>query len=421
MKFFFSICILQFLIVNILFSQSTTIHSISWTRQSSGDNGYTLDGTVMTSSRAKLLNTNNFGISGTYSKTVSIFDGYGTTGSLAQISSVPINNIFFFGGFILNNPSTQQFTSEEVDSVYNWSKRGGKLIIAANPNGFGYNLSILDSRWGFHDTLKSPSYLSPTIDGNNTDIFNGPFGTVSYATEGGSLQGYFDVIPANTKIFATDPNNGKPTLFMDCNTLDLIAADVDAYTSLSGISAGSAINNMQDIFWANTISFMDNLQPLPQITNSINNLSLNSSYNNYQWYLNGIPINGAVGPTYPTSESGNYFVEVIVNGGCKVKSNSITVDSLILADSLVIANVFTPNGDGINDNFTPIELKGITIKQISIFNRWGDLIHKENFPQILWDGKINNTNASDGVYYWIIEFQNLTETKNVTGFVQLNR
>ncbi len=401
MRFFFLACLFQLLFFNILFSQTININSITWTRQSSGDNGYTLDGIQMISSRAKLLDTNNFSSSGTYPKAISIFDGYGTTGSLTQISTVPVNHIFLFGGFIINDGFTQPFTAVEIDSLYNWSKRGGKLIIAANANAAGYDLSILNSKWGFHDTLKVPSYLIPTSEGNSSAIFNGPFGTVSYANQGGYIQGYFDVIPANSKILATDPNTGKPTLFLDCNTLDLIAADVDVYTGLGGISTGSAINNMQDIFWANTITFMDKLQNPPVITYDGTNLSCTNTYSNYQWYLNGDSITGANNQEYFATQNGSYSVKVILDCGCEVLSNAIVVDISLPEDTLIVPNAFIPNGSGANAIF---KAQGQNIKtfQGTIINRWGQTLYKWNDINKGWDGEYKGQAISAGAYFFVI-------------------
>lgn len=403
------------------YSQTVFINSITTSRQSSGDNGYTLNGTRMTGgSRLKLLNASNFGSSGTYSKNISIFDGYGISGSLTAVSTVPTNHIFFFGSFNKLDASTQQFTNAEIDSLYNWSLRGGKLIIASGASFSPFfDGNILNSKWGYTYQNQGPSNFIPTTMGNGTEIFNGSFGNVIAANQGGGAQGYFNSLTSNSKVLATDAN-GNATLFMDCTTLDLIIADVDGYTDLGGITTGATISNSQDKFWANTIEFMDKLQPLPLITNVSNTLSLNSTYNNYQWYLNNSPISGTTNQNYTASENGNYFVEVTLNGGCKVKSNIVTIDSLIEADPLIMPNVFTPNNDGVNDFFNPVKKFGITINQIYIFNRWGNLIHNVNSPQILWDGNVGNEKASDGVYYWRVEYQNSKGTKSSkSGFLQL--
>lgn len=403
------------------YCQTININSITTSRQTGGDNGYTLDGTRMAAgSRLKLLNTSNFGSTGTYPKNISIYDGYGTTGSLTSISTVPVNNLFFFGSFNQLEASTQQFSSGEVDSLYNWSVRGGKLIIASGIiYSTFYDASMLNSKWGYGWTQLAPNGFNPTTVGNNTDIFNGPFGNVISANQGATAQGFFNTIPTNSKVFATDAT-GNPTLFMDCNTLDLIIADVDGYTDLSGITQGGTISNAQDKFLANTIVFMDKLQPLPIITNSSTTFSLNSTYNDYQWYLNNVPLNGAVNQTYSASESGNYYVEVTVNGGCKIKSNILNSDSLASNDIVIIPNVFTPNNDGVNDVFK-ITTKNLTEFNCKIYDRWGLLVKELKKTNEAWDGYTpGGLQCTTGVYYYTLTASSeVGKEYNEHGFVQL--
>jgi hypothetical protein len=323
-------------------AQLISLHSITAARNPNGlGAGYTLDGTTMTqSSRLKLLNPSNFGTAGTYSKTVSIVDAYGTSGSLSQVYTLPYSTLFFFAAFDKLDPATQAFTTAEVDSLYNWSVRGGKMIICSgqtNPQQWGgppYDSRVLNQKWGILWNYENPVYLVPTPAGNATSIFNGPFGVVTGAYQGGAIQGYFDTTNTNTKVLAKS-SNGKATLIMDCNTLDLVVGDVDAYTSLSGITSYTpTITSDQDKFWANTIAFMDQLQPLPVISNNNNLLGLNAAYVSYQWYYNNQPINGAVNATYSLSQTGVYRVEATLNGGCKWRSDSLMVTSISTVSAL---------------------------------------------------------------------------------------
>ncbi len=431
-------------------SQTINIHSITTSRQSNGDNGYTLDGLRMTpGARQKLLNPINFGVNGTYTKSVSIFDGYGTTGSLTQITNVPTDIIFFFGSFNQLDASTQQFTNAEIDSLYYWSKRGGKLIIASGIIFSSiYDASMLNSKWGYSWTQNSPNSFIPTSTGASTDIFNGPFGYVIAANQGAGAQGYFSQIPTNSSILATD-NNGNPTLIMDCNTLDLIIADVDGYTDLGGISVGNSINNSQDKFWVNSIVFMDRLQPLPVLSNNSGMLSLNASYNDYQWYYDGNPISND--SILQTSGCGEYYTEVTLNGGCKILSDSITInssssvlnetvcnsytspsgnyiwtesgtytdsiqnisgcDSVIIINLTInncdtlfeVPNVFTPNNDGQNDLFKPLISEKVKSMKMKIYNRWGQLIYESIQKNDGWNGNTTTGIAvPEGTYFYII-------------------
>jgi len=91
--------------------------------------------------------------------------------------------------------------------------------------------------------------------------------------------------------------------------------------------------------------------------------------------------------------------------------------------SYLIPNVFSPNGDGINDILRPIELQEVEAIDLKIYNRWGQLVFETTDPVINWDGKHKDTNdlVSQGVYYFICDvFEKRltgTEPRNITGFI----
>ena len=80
---------------------------------------------------------------------------------------------------------------------------------------------------------------------------------------------------------------------------------------------------------------------------------------------------------------------------------SITIIVKACEDTLFIPNIFTPNGDNINDYFVIKNSNGWNIN-LQVFNRWGNLVYKADNYQNNWDGKYNDKPLSDGVYYYII-------------------
>jgi len=63
-------------------------------------------------------------------------------------------------------------------------------------------------------------------------------------------------------------------------------------------------------------------------------------------------------------------------------------------------NIFSPNNDGINDEWSPSYLK--EDEEIQIFNRWGNLVYILNHENKMWNGThINGTECSDGLYFFI--------------------
>ena len=79
-------------------------------------------------------------------------------------------------------------------------------------------------------------------------------------------------------------------------------------------------------------------------------------------------------------------------------------------ESVTVPNIFTPNGDGLNDIFY-VRSNGfgkVQILNLSIFNRWGNLVYAAfNFPpnddQYGWRGDQNGVTLNPGVYIYLIE------------------
>ncbi len=89
----------------------------------------------------------------------------------------------------------------------------------------------------------------------------------------------------------------------------------------------------------------------------------------------------------------------------------------------MLPNVFTPNGDGMNDIFRPSNYAYVEKVDMKIYNRWGVLVYQTEDPDINWDGKRMNTDhiVPPGVYYYVCDvFENrLTglEVRSLSGFV----
>ena len=81
---------------------------------------------------------------------------------------------------------------------------------------------------------------------------------------------------------------------------------------------------------------------------------------------------------------------------------------------IVVPNIFTPNGDGQNDNFVIYNLDKYPNSQLFIYNRWGQKIYKSDDYLNNWDGE----NYSDGTYYYILL---RPEKKSVQGYFTMIR
>jgi gliding motility-associated-like protein len=88
---------------------------------------------------------------------------------------------------------------------------------------------------------------------------------------------------------------------------------------------------------------------------------------------------------------------------CTKVDSACTSLSLWLEDCKIsFFNVFTPNGDGVNDYFLPFEMSGIKKYELHIYNRWGQLLLVSDNGK--WDGFFEGKPAEEGVYFYKVKF-----------------
>ena len=112
---------------------------------------------------------------------------------------------------------------------------------------------------------------------------------------------------------------------------------------------------------------------------------------------------------YEFTEEGNYRVICYVsNSHCPCEPDddgclpdSTAFDISVGTSILRVPNVFTPNGDGVNDEFR-VYYRSIRDYHIQVYNRWGKLVYSSHDPSKGWDGRINGIPAAVGAYYYVI-------------------
>jgi gliding motility-associated-like protein len=72
--------------------------------------------------------------------------------------------------------------------------------------------------------------------------------------------------------------------------------------------------------------------------------------------------------------------------------------------ALILPNAFTPNGDGVNDNFRPLHACDMQDYTMTIFNSYGEKIYFSKDPLQGWDGKIGKSRLNQGGYVWMVNY-----------------
>lgn len=111
-------------------------------------------------------------------------------------------------------------------------------------------------------------------------------------------------------------------------------------------------------------------------------------------------------------KEGVYWVTVKI-GFCE-QTDSLIVYAEDCNLLIELPNVITPNGDGVNDMFRPLNNNVISAKKTCIYNRWGKLVFETNNPLIEWGGEDN----ANGTYFWVIQyFDVLNNLKRSSGYI----
>ncbi|MFI5150292.1 MAG: gliding motility-associated C-terminal domain-containing protein [Bacteroidia bacterium] len=120
--------------------------------------------------------------------------------------------------------------------------------------------------------------------------------------------------------------------------------------------------------------------------------------------------------TPPTTTT--YTLTVTNTNGC-TSTDTVTVSVQYI---LEVPNVFTPNGDGVNDAFR-INSRGLKAMSCILYDRWGRKVYEWGDLNGAWNGKLDNGSlASDGTYYFMLQVT-LPDGKQqqANGFVELIR
>jgi gliding motility-associated-like protein len=148
-----------------------------------------------------------------------------------------------------------------------------------------------------------------------------------------------------------------------------------------------------------------------------------SGVSGWFWDLNGTSTSTQQSPCVPVSSSntGSYCATLTVSNalGCTdTASVCIEINDVYYS----IPNVFTPDGDGMNEAFI-ITNMGMKSLRCEIYDRWGVLVYEWDGTAGYWNGQTKGgKDAVDGVYYYTVFMQDFQDkTYDVSGFVQLIR
>jgi gliding motility-associated-like protein len=332
------------------------------------------------------------------------------------------------------------------------------LAVQFTNNSFPTATSFI---WNFGDstsTLKNPTHTFYTAGKNKVKL-------IAFNSKGciDSFETIIDVIDScadikNVAAFSTNISNGPEPLTVQFKATTAASAKTFLWNFGDG-TATSSLQNPTHVFlkkgvyhtklivfnsrgcadsletiitvldscalFKNVTSFTANptIGYVPLDVQFTNNSSLSAV--SFVWnFGDTTPTSTLQNPTHRFLKDGLYIVKLLAYNqrGC-VDSFETTI-RIVNPINLIIPNVFTPNNDVVNDvfevSYTPFSLQYL---KGSIWNRWGSMVNEFEMPNgKWWDGLINGVDASEGIYFYIIETNDLLNNKkNYHGTVTLLR
>lgn len=301
-----------------------------------------------------------------------------------------------------------------------WSDAQGSLYIFGGGGGASGFWEYLNDLWKF---IPDTSCFNTGLVGSAqlippTDTVFCPGDTIAV------------MVPANVTL-QVQPSGGYVY-----DSINHILLFFPGSTTQYTVMANSTIVN-DPCFIGDTIQFT--LYPIPppvaafSITPSVAPIdnpvftTTNQSVNavNYVWYDNANnPISTAQDITTTESTPGKYCYTLLVENQCGDK-NSVTHCVEVLDDGhLVFPNVFSPNGDHLNDTFHPIIIGNMrnNTYSFSIYDRWGKELFRAKNMEDGWNGKYKGKECELGTYFYYVQtFNNMGKKLEYKGDFTLIR
>ena len=145
----------------------------------------------------------------------------------------------------------------------------------------------------------------------------------------------------------------------------------------------------------------------------------------YSWSPEDFVLDANSKQTETTELNGTTIFELYVTDastGCSGSDTKTITVSDDAKDVVTFYSGFSPNNDGVNDDWVIKGIENFPLNEVLIFNRWGDKVkelYNYNNTTVVWDGTNNKgEDLPDGTYYYVVK---LTNVEEFTGWVQIRK
>ncbi|WP_318343128.1 T9SS type B sorting domain-containing protein [Flagellimonas baculiformis] len=120
--------------------------------------------------------------------------------------------------------------------------------------------------------------------------------------------------------------------------------------------------------------------------------------------------------TFYINRTGIYTVRVVDQNGCEA-----IADIMMVFIDIEFPNFFTPDGDGLNDNWIPDNIEGFPEVLIKIYDRYGRVVEEMTRDTQGWDGNYDGKPLPTGDYWYVVRLEGETDQREFVGHFTLYR
>lgn len=107
-----------------------------------------------------------------------------------------------------------------------------------------------------------------------------------------------------------------------------------------------------------------------------------------------------------TPEATTTYTLFVTDSKNCVNADTVTIFVLKMKYDGKITNLFTPNGDGVNDTWYLQDINKFPDNEVIVFNIYGQEVFRKKGYTNDWKGTYNGADLPDGTYYYVLRFDN---------------
>ncbi|MES2568270.1 MAG: gliding motility-associated C-terminal domain-containing protein [Bacteroidota bacterium] len=338
---------------------------------------------------------------------------------LPSVGGIILGGGTFCGGsgngnlYLTGNTGSVLYWQSSINSGASWTNISNTSTTLSYSNitqNISYRIIVQNSAFCLKDTSSEVSFIiNPlTVAGTINSVGTT---TVCFANNSNTLNLSGNV--GNVLNWVASENNGTSWLAIPNTTTTLTTSNLTQTTLFKAVvqSANCSIDSTNSVKIYVIAPITVNAGSDTTI-NQGQSVSLNGSGTGTPLWVpsNGLDNAGIFNPIASPAATIDYILTVTDINSC-INSDTLTIKVLPSDFDGIITNVFSPNSDGINDNWYIENIRFYPNNEVTVYNIYGNIVFNQKAYNNDWQGTYNGAPLPDGTYFYVINFTDTNTLK----------